>query len=958
MVKIIPLFLLNGVYVKKLILLFTSLFLCVFLYSQPASAGKVQELILENGLTVFLLENPSDALVHIDYSVRAGFSVQTPKTNGFFKLFTRLIQQSLPQIRFDSVECNSDNSRFTITTTPSQTENLLTSLSQVSFNPQFSDELIAAELAKLKAEVKEEAASMGGFINSAIDSRIFAQTPWKHDSGIYPAVFNRTNEKNARIIIETISEKWFTPQNSALFISGNIDSAATLLTVQKTFGKYYSAAGIPNEESLLPALQNTVRKYVIHNPEFSKDITQVVVQYPEVASEYADLLSVALNNSDSTFKKQVLELNHLNIIGDEYIDVSAAHKKNTSRLIFQTLMQKPLDKKTKINSSMQAEDFVSQVRDSFENITENEIDFAKYLLTQQILQQLENPVIFMEKLSDFWGICQNIPFTENDEQLFSESIDSVTAIRMLYQLEKIQNLEISNLNEIYSQTPFVFVIINSDDYKKNRKEYSDAGYEEITMKNAGWYVQRMQQEIADLYKPEETKNERGYSGSDNGYYERNKTQIKHFVLSNGIPVTAKINDSSDDFVLLLSVNGGKFYSSQNNGFEEVMINLLSSTIQREFYKAIEENRIYQIPEVTAKTDLYTSSIAIKGNSSQIEEICSITANAIIFGEILPAYADRAVSARQYKKRLENGAALNQLYSSLIDTVYGKNQYSLIYETQNDILEDTSYTKILQGYPQLLDARRYEIIFSGKTENELVLNKMLENSFGLLAQGDYRFPKELPAFKLPKARQISVKINHTFLTDIPAEKAGPMPAVLIPTTEFLDPVIFLVKVPELSQKEKDLFNAVLNYLPSVLENEISSNSKIKDTKVSVQLPQYNMDFGLIIFQNVAHTREIDSLYKNSLKVLQSQLQGMQTSQALIQDIKSQWILNQMIDTHTNSGTALLLQKGCELYPMESKTDFYLDSYNNVQSANQKDFIEIMECFPSQPVFKVYSAESKK
>ena len=45
---------------------------------------------------------------------------------------------------------------------------------------------------------------------------------------------------------------------------------------------------------------------------------------------------------------------------------------------------------------------------------------------------------------------------------------------------------------------------------------------------------------------------------------------------------------------------------------------------------------------------------------------------------------RMLSMESVKKRLENGAALNQLYSSLIDTVYGKNQYSLIYETQNDI----------------------------------------------------------------------------------------------------------------------------------------------------------------------------------------------------------------------------------------------------------------------------------
>lgn len=941
---------------KKLLLLLLTFTAGCILWAQPISATKVQEIILENGLTVFLLENPSDALVHIDYSVRAGFSAQTPKTNGFFKLFTRLIQQSLPQINFDSVQCNSDNSRFLITSTPSQTEQLFTLLAQTALNPQFSDELIASEFAKLKTEVQEESGSMGGFINSAIDSRIFSQTPWKHDSGIYPAIFSGTALKNARLILETLSEKWFTPQNSALFISGNIDFESVLLAVQKTFGKFYSASGLPEDETVLPVSKNSSRKYVIHNPEFSKDITQVVVQYPGLAIESADLLSAVLNNPDSTFKNRVLELKHLNIIGNEYIDVASAHKKGNSRLIFQTLMQNSIEKKSQTSSLEQVQDFVVQVKESTENISENEVQFSKHKLEQQLYHQLDNPVLFMEKLSDFWGMCGNLSYAD-DENLFGDAVSSVTAARMLWQIKKIDSIPYANLTKDLKTEPYVFVIINSQDYKQNRKEYAAAGYEEITVKNAGWYVQQMEQEIADLYKPKNKNIEKHYAGTDNGYYERNHAQIKKINLKNGIPVTIKKDESSHGFTLLLSVKGGKLQSANDNGFEEVMMNLLGTTIQREFYKYQQENPDFQIPEITVSTDLYTSSIVIQSFTPKLDEICNIVANAIIFGEILPAYADRAVSSRQYRKRLENGSAVNQLYGALIDALYENSDYASLYETKNDILENTKYTKIQQAYPQLLDAKRYELIFTGMIKDDLYLTETLEGSFGMLSPGNYSFNKDLPVYKLPKTKQLTVKINHTFLTDIPAEKAGPMPAVLIPTTEFQDPVIFFIKAPE-TPKQKDIFNAVLNYLPDILGKEISRNPKINDTKVYVQFPQYNMNFGLIIFQNVAYTREVDSLYKNILKNIHSQLKGMQSSSVLLQNVKSKWVLEQMSQTYTSNGMAKLIQKGSELFPEKPNPEYFLESYNNIQTATAKDFIDVMEYFPSQPAFKVYSAESKK
>ena len=189
-------------YLSLLILLFL---LAAHLFASPVN--QLQEYTLENGMQVFLLEDSTDAQVHIEYTCRAGFSSQTQSTNGFFKLFTRLVQAANPAISFTEVQCNADSSRYYIEASPSQLSDTLFNLSEAVFNPDFTDELLKNQLNALKKEVNDNKNSMSVYINAAIDSRVFSGAPWKHDSGIYPPVFRKTTEKTARTVIKQISEQ-------------------------------------------------------------------------------------------------------------------------------------------------------------------------------------------------------------------------------------------------------------------------------------------------------------------------------------------------------------------------------------------------------------------------------------------------------------------------------------------------------------------------------------------------------------------------------------------------------------------------------------------------------------------------------------------------------------------------------------------------------------------------------
>ena len=134
---------------------------------------------MENGLTVFTLEDYSTPLVRVEVCIRAGFSSQTAYNAGFFNLLSRMVQKT-SRVNFNEVRCNSDSTRFILNVSPSVLEDTLAYLSEDIFNPVFSDSLLSSELALMKREVLQLNSDLGNLINSSIDTRVFEEEPWRH----------------------------------------------------------------------------------------------------------------------------------------------------------------------------------------------------------------------------------------------------------------------------------------------------------------------------------------------------------------------------------------------------------------------------------------------------------------------------------------------------------------------------------------------------------------------------------------------------------------------------------------------------------------------------------------------------------------------------------------------------------------------------------------------------------
>ena len=347
----------------------------------------------------------------------------------------------------------------------------------------------------------------------------------------------------------------------------------------------------------------------------------------------------------------------------------------------------------------------------------------------------------------------------------------------------------------------------------------------------------------------------------------------------------------------------------------------------------------------------SGTVTVECSPYDFAACCKAVSDAIIYSDILPSQADRAVANAQYKKRLENGSVSRQMLAAVMKELYPKSAFQKIFDAKEEILVDTKYQKIMEGYPSLLDANRYSIIITGLVPQNA--KELLEASMGILTQRNSKQNLLTVQSKLKNSStKKAVKLTHTFLTDVPAEKAGPMPAKLIPTTKFLDPVMYVFKLPQTGSKDNALTIAVLKYMETLVQAQIASNAKISAATAQLNDTYPNTDTIVFTIQNVEVQKEADVCWAAAVTQLNNLLNGPAQADVL-QQIKDYWIKDALLQTQTNTGTAYLLQKGFEFFPYEIQPDYYLKEYKYVSEASREEILEIAKNIPQQPLLRFYA-----
>lgn len=927
---------------KKIIL---AIFLAfsAFLYAESNFLNEYNyaEYTLENGMQIFVLEDFSSAPVQVEFSVHAGISAQNPATTGFFPLYTRLFKYGAEKNSFLqnlTSECSADSSNYRISVSQELVPSTFETLARCAFSPFFAEKDILREYSALKNEIMQYAPTPAAFINTAIDSRIFSETPWKLDSGIYPQIFTKSTAAEIRSILSRIGKFWYTPQNSAIFVSGPVKKEEIYALAEKTFGSYKPAASFALLEKVTAT--GKTRKFIMHDLQFSEDMSQIVIEYTGLNFNQASLAAVAYNADSSTLKKSLCAEHILNIRGPEYINVSSTRHNGCARLIFQTLLEQNLRSPVE-----QAETFIEAIKKSPETTDSSEYQAAKKILHDNFRETTANSTNFINSLAYFWAIDPLLPGNDEKEILLAQ--------KLLSQPEKITSTDENSLKTSFeNETPFIFVLVNTKNFKKYKSDYKRLGYEEINSKNGSWFTQELYKNALKEISAEKKEIEQQKAESEsarNIFLEENRNSLKTIELSNGIPVTVKTNRMTNGVSILVSIDGGSLADKNRPGFQNVMANAIASNIRKEIIKYKTQQIISGNPAVYAETSFSDSKIIVECEKEDISLCIRSISDALIFGEITPAEADSYVYSAQTQKRLSGASPLNQMTFRAVKYFYDSNFIRNIFDTEKEILQKTSYNDILAEYPKFLDASLYSIVIAGNTDSEAV-RYILEESLGILAaqttRNDSRRKESVPKPDFPaKTRKINLKIRHLFYTDVKAEDAGPMPAVLVPTKNFADPVQYWFKAPEADSEEAVIFDALILRLSENLNNA--------GAETKIFLPAKDFRCGGITFLNVEHTNYIEETYKKTLSEFVKKLEDSEPSVFEAERTKNAWILSRLSGSKTNTGTARIISS------LKTDEKNYLDEYEILERAGSKDFLRALnEYFPPEPLLQIFSSDSKK
>lgn len=921
--------------VSKLLFIFITTF--CFAFTQE----DIKIFTLESGLTLYFLQDTTTATVRLELNINASSLCQSPQTAGFFSLCAKL----------SGLEMTADCVKTQKTVAPSQTETTLIEFSNYYKPLNISDKELAEQLKKEQAALTEFSSSTAGFINQTIDTCIFDKEPWKQESAVYPKIFNSTSTVQARTILNQIKNIYYTPSNSTLYISGNITQETALLLTEKYFGKSSKNSSLLESNStqiFSPATAqiSKIKKYVLTDDSISGDLTQIVLQYTQLDQDKSDLISAVFNKNNSTFKSLLLKQRNLAIRAADYIDCSSAQQSNSSRLIIQAICEK-----TKVSPAVQAELFLEMSKEK-ERITKTELENALNEMQSNFTLVTNNSTLLMKNLAVFNQT--NKDFTET---LFNKN-------------ERLKNFSTEQLNQDYENAqPFVFVLCNTTDYLKYQKEFKKYGYTRLTSKNGAWYLQAKYKDFiqSKASSAKKTKTDDTFLSAAR-FIQENETQFSSFTLKNKIPVTVKYTPKAQTASLMLAVNGGELLFAQKNpGLMSLLANSLASIIQYSL-DSLYQNKVLTAPaKITSQTDSQYSLLTVNCQSQDISVCLNTMANCIIFGDITPSLADAITYDLRTQWKIKCGSADFQLLCEAARTIY-KNQpeYSLFNDTK-DRPSAIDFTQIQSAYPQILDSTRFSLILTGGIPQSTELKTVLDSSFGELNtfKATQNINKKMSRLPLPKKTK-KLQLRHQFFTDISADKAGPRPAVLIPTTDFSDPLLYVLDAPDNSTTDSALFNALLYLLQNRLQKSLDSQTAEQNTQnIKVSPADSDFPYAQIIITKIKHTSRTDSLYAKTIRSISTELKELINKdkqiakdtqrEELLVELENLWLLRELEKTSTSEGTAFLIHKG----QMYSNPELYLEQYKTVSTASPEDFYLVFSSYFSEsPALKIYSADSKQ
>jgi len=284
---------------------------------------KVQTHTCPDGLTVLVVENHSVPLVTVEITAKNGSMTEPPEYNGlshlyehmFFKANKVLSSQEAWMARAHELglewngTTNTERVNYFFTTTKDHLADTMKFMHDAIVYPLFDQKELERERVVVTGELDRNEASPFYHLFHAVEQRVW----WKYPSRKDPLGLRATVLKTTRAQMETIKNRYYVPNNSALVVTGDVSADEIFAEADKLytdwargadpFVKFPLVTHPPIQKTEAVVVQQPVRvidgQMVWHGPS---------TVGPSVPDTYAaDAFSAAIALPSSRFQKALVD---------------------------------------------------------------------------------------------------------------------------------------------------------------------------------------------------------------------------------------------------------------------------------------------------------------------------------------------------------------------------------------------------------------------------------------------------------------------------------------------------------------------------------------------------------------------------------------------------------------------------------------------------------------------------
>jgi zinc protease len=461
-------------------------------FCQTSDVTSLKRYNLENGLELFVLENHVVPLVRIQITVRCGAIAQSAETAGLFHLYEHMM--------FKGNKMNKTQSEFQAsmrgigvanwnggTSTESVSYHFTVSSEKIEKGVEFWANAIQFPLlnpGELKIEKNVVIDEIRGYFDdpnniylSAIDKALFFKFPWRRDvAGYEKAVRNATPD-----ILRHIQNTYYIPNNTALFIGGDVNPDKVVQMVKKYFGDWQRKKdpwATPLESH--PFLKNDVQ-LIYPDEQMFKGISSVnlVFRGPDLlmdthATYAADVWGKILDDPNGKFKTNMFA-RVPGLYKKEDLRVDYFSQRDGGVINFSTYMllipgKSTLERIVDLKEAFLAE--VESMRSDPTYFSEKDYETLKVRLIDEKILERETTEGFINQLSFWWSSANT--------EYYLEYIDN---------LKKIGFADINKFLTDYITTrkSVLSVRMNPQNFQSEKKSAEKLGFAVISKEKAFWW---------------------------------------------------------------------------------------------------------------------------------------------------------------------------------------------------------------------------------------------------------------------------------------------------------------------------------------------------------------------------------------------------------------------------------------------------------------------------------------